>query len=248
MPKSYKITLADIFDTKAFGERPLKFDRQLQIEGTSPGPQTEIRSGLGSLSFRDFKPYEIEHERDVFMFGRLYDDNRAFSKFIARSEIRAYHSEASQILLLCGKKADILDFCRKTEEFPQISLQTIEIDMKALQEKLPEVSGAWFRYRAGFIRAKGFMGQQIQDTAEYKNAANEGDISTLSFYFEDSRNGGIHPIQVTEDGAVVLQKNYKTVEDELDFVLHVKATLLDGIYRTVKPSRQKRTTSDLPLN
>jgi hypothetical protein len=170
----------------------------------------------------------------------------SFNKFIARSEIRAYQSDADQILLLCGKKADILDFCRRTEEFPQIRLNTMQIDMKALQEKLPEVRGVWFRFRAGYIRAKGFMGQQIQDTTEYREATNEGDISTLSFYFEDERSATIHPMQVTEDGAVVLQKNYKSIEDELDFVLHVKHALLDGIYTLVAPARQRKAGLELP--
>jgi hypothetical protein len=246
LPKSYKITLTEKFESNAFGEKPFTFVRQLQIEGTKPGPETQIHKASQNVPFRDFHTYDIDHEYDVYMWGRLYDDDRSFSKFIARSEIRAYQSPSEQIMLLCGKKADILDFCRKTEEFPHIKLRTIQIDMKQLQEKLPEIRGVWFRFPAGYIRAKGYMGQQIQDTPEYREATTEGDISTLSFYFEDSRSGTIPPIQLTEDGAVVLQRNYRTIEDELDFVLHVKATLLDGIYSLSSLSRSKRTGQQLP--
>ena len=240
MAKSYKITFTETFQAAAFTSKPLSFGRQLQLEGTNPGPQTRIHKAPEKISFQDFLPYNIEHEYDVHMFGRLYDANTAFTKFIARSEIHAYHSGELKTLLLCGKKADILDFCRKTEELAEISLQTIQIDMKALQEKLPEVRGVWFRFRAGLIRAKGYMGQQIQDTREYQDAATEGDISTLSFYFSDARDSIIHPIQITEDGAVVLQKNYRSIDEELDFVVHVRKTLLDGIYSLVRPTKQRR--------
>ncbi|HXM23037.1 MAG TPA: hypothetical protein VN948_17400 [Terriglobales bacterium] len=246
MAKSYKVTFADKFDDSAFGEKPFAFELQMQIEGTKPGPQTQIHRSYANITFRDFQPYDIQHEYDVHMWGRLYDDEKSFSKFIARSEIRAYHSKSERILLLCGKKADILDFCKKTEDFPHIKLRTMQIDMKQLQERLPEVRGAWFRFRAGYIRAKAYMGQQIQDTPEYRDATNEGDISTLSFYFEDSRSGAIHPIQITEDGAIVLQKNYGSIEDELDFVLHVKNTLLEGIYSLAAPARSRRGGAEMP--
>ena len=148
MPKSYKITFTENFDSDAFGTKPLVFDRQMQIQGTHPGPRTQIHRAPTEVSFRDFHAYNIEHEYEVQMWGRLYDDDRSFSKFIARSQILAYQSPTDRIMLMCGKKADILDFCRKTQEFPHVKLRTIQIDMKQLQEKLPEVRGAWFRFRA----------------------------------------------------------------------------------------------------
>lgn len=246
MAKSYKITVVEKFDDSKFGDRPLTFGRQLQIEGTRPGPETRIHKSQQKLSFADFQPFDIEHEYDVYMYGRLYDDERSFNKFIARSEIRSYYSGSKKLMLLCGKKADILDFCRKTEELPLIKLKTLQIDMKALQERLPEVRGVWFRFRTGLIRAKGFMGQQIQDTREYQDANTDGDISTLSFYFSDERNAIIHPIQITEDGAVVLQKNYQSIEEELDFILQVRTALLDGIFSLVDPGRQRRSAAELP--
>lgn len=242
MAKSYKITFTEHFDSRQFGRKALTFGNQMQIAGTFPGPETKIHSAVEAASFRDFRPFHIEHEYDVYMYGRLYDDARSFNKFIARSDIRAYHSSSANVLLMCGKKADILDFCRKTEDIDAIKLKTMQIDMKALQEKLPEVRGVWFRFRAGFIHAKAYMGQQIQDTREYKEAASEGDISTLSFYYEDLRTSAIHPIQITEDGAVVLQRNYETISAELDFVMHVKDALLEGIYSLVSPGKQRKST------
>lgn len=248
MAKSYKITAVERFESSQFADRPLTFGKQLQIEGTAPGPETRIHKSPQKISFGDFRPFDIEHEYDVYMYGRLYDDDKTFNKFIARSEIRSYYSASKSLLLLCGKKADILDFCRKTEEIPSIRLKTLQIDMKALQERLPEVRGVWFRFRTGLIKAKGFMGQQIQDTREYQDANTDGDISTLSFYFSDARNGLIHPIQITEDGAVVLQKNYRSIEDELEFILQVRAALLDGIYSLVEPGRQRRPAGELPVS
>ncbi len=246
MAKSYKITHIHKFDSSSFTAKPFIFAKQLQIEGTLPGPQTKIYSAGYSPGFRDYEPFEIEHEYGMHIYGRLYDDGRSFSKIIAQSHIHAYVSPAENTLLLCGKKADVLDFCRRTEEMNEIQLSTIQIDMTALQERLPEVRGVWFRFRGGFIHAKAFMGQQIQDTSEYKQAAAEGDISTLSFYYQDPRNALMHPTQITEDGAVVLQKNYGSVGEELDFVLHVRQELLEGIYSLSAPTKTRRAVGELP--
>ena len=237
MPKSYKITIAEYFDPHTVSAKPVSLTRQLTIPGTVPGPETTIRKAVSSISFDDFRTFEIQHEYQVNMWGRSFEDGRQFSSFIARGEIRAYHSSTRGVLLLSGKKADIIDFCKQSQTASALKLETIQLDMKALQQKLPEIRGVWFRFKTGYIRAKAYMGQQIQDTTEFSDANVEGDISTLSFYFEDARDGCMHPLMITEDGAVVLQKNYKSIEDEIDFVLHVKTELLDSLFTRVDPTK-----------
>jgi hypothetical protein len=215
----------------------------MTIPGTIPGPETTIRQAAVPINSDDFRSFEIQHEYTVNMWGRSFEDGRPFSSFIARGEIRAYHSSKRGVLLLSGKKADIIDFCKQSQTVTALKLETIQLDMKALQQKLPEIRGVWFRFKTGYIRAKAYMGEQIQDTAEYCDAKAEGDISTLSFYFEDARDNCKHPLMITEDGAVVLQKNYKSIEDEIDFVLHVKSELLDSLFTRVDPTKARTHVS-----
>jgi hypothetical protein len=196
MPKSYKITLTYTFEPATFNYE-INLTRQMHLPSLVPGPETKLGRSLDKIGIADFESYLIDHEYTVNMQGRLYEDGAPFSKFIAKSQIKAYQSQEMQVLLLCGKKADILDFCRQTRIMPQIKISVIQIDMDALQEKLPEVRGVWLRSRAGFIRARGYMGNQIQDTPEFLTAKNEGQISTLSLYFEDARSGKPHPILIT---------------------------------------------------
>jgi hypothetical protein len=239
MPKSYKITISTKFDTPEEEDGLLPTVKQRMLAGIIPGPETHVRASNKPAAFDDYQTYDIEHEYTMRIEGRSFDTGTAFTKFIAKGQIKAYYSSSQQLLLLSGKKADILDFCRQAAPLPGMRLETIQIDMKALQEKLPEVRGVWFRLKQGFIRAKGFMGDQIQDTAEFCEAKMEGDISTLSFYFLDSRDGCMHPVMITEDGAIVLQRNYKKIEEELDIIRQVKAELVDGLFSVVEPASAK---------
>lgn len=241
MPKSYKITIVEELSVGAFEEKDLLLTKQSSLPGLNPGPQTKIRRAQSPVTFGDFTSLEIEHEYPMFVSGRTFEDGRPFNKIIAKGDIRGYHSQERGLLLLQGKKSDILDFCRQTGSLQFMPLRTIEIDMKGLQEKLPEIRGVWFRFKSGFIRAKGYMGQSIQDTADYCDAKAEGDISTLSFYFEDDRDGCRHPVMITEDGTVVLQRNYTSREEEIDFVLHVKQTLLDGLFQVLEDPAKAKT-------
>lgn len=240
MAKSYKITISKQFDAPEEDGGLLPTIKQRMLTGIVPGPETHVRNSNSPALFGDYKTYDIDHEYTMRIEGRSFDTGMPFTKFIAKGQIRAYRSASQELLLLSGKKSDILDFCRQAAPLPGMSLQTIQIDMKALQDKLPEVRGVWFRLKQGFIRAKGFMGDQIQDTAEFCEAKLEGDISTLSFYFLDSRDGCMHPVMITEDGAIVLQRNYKKVEDELGIILQVKTELIDGLFSIVEPADAKQ--------
>ncbi len=239
MPKSYKIVSTNNFEIATKNSSVLTLTAQMSLPETVPGPETSIREAHSPVTFEDFKTYDISHEYALHMLGRSYQDGSHFTKFIAEGKIRGNYSKSRSVLLLSGKKTDILDFCRQAQDKTAIELKTLQLDMKALQQKLPEIRGVWFRFKSGFIRAKAFMGQQLQDTPEYCDSSSAGDISTLSFYFEDARDGCRHPVMITEDGAVVLQKNYVSAEEEIDFVLHVKTELLDGLYTEIEPSKAR---------
>ena len=172
------------------------------------------------------------------MWGRV--NNVSFAKFIRKGKINAYESAFRKLILLSGKKDDVLDFCKTTAALNEIKIALLRIDMKALLAKLAEVKLVWFRFPAGMIRASALMEDHLEATDDFERAKAQGDISTLSFYVEDSLNLQ-HPILVTSDGAVVLQDLYKSIAEEVGLVLEVKKFLLDGTYKEeeVKPSRKK---------
>jgi hypothetical protein len=236
LPKSYKICPVSEFDTTRFGQKPYNLRPQLNIEGVPPPPETLIRLANDRVAVEDFQSYMIEHERAVSQRGRLNDSK--FTEYIRLGEILGYYSKDRNLLLLCGKKDDILDFCRSVSSAREIALSTITIDMKGLLAKLKDVRLAWFRYDDSIIHASALAGQHIETTKPFKDANAAGDISTLSFYVQDA--GSIaHPILVTSDGAVVLQANYQERSTEIELVLYIKKVLLDGISTEV-PVRYKR--------
>jgi len=212
---------------------------QFSLLHVPEAPQTKIFKARDAIKLEDFKSYLIEHEHEVSTYGRV--NEVSFARFIRKGFIHAYQSESRSLILLSGKKVDILDFCKTTATLPQIKIATLQIDMKALLAKLAEVKLVWFRFPAGMIRASALMGDHLESTTDFKRAKAQGDISTLSFYVQDAEKT-VHPILVTNDGTIVLQDLYHSIANEVELVLHVKRLLLDGTYREeeIKPARKKR--------
>lgn len=224
------------FRTERITEQPLPLKRQYVLVGVASPPQTKIYRARDAVRLSDFESFVIEHEHEVAMRGRIND--QAFDKFIRMGIMKAYYSDQTRLLLITGKKDDILDFCRTTADLPDITLATIRVDMQALLARLTEVRTVWFRFPSGLIHASALMGAHLEKTQEFAGARAAGDISVLSFYFE--AGGEVHPVMVTADGAVVLQDEYTEVADEIDVVLRVRSELLDGICseEEVRPTRK----------
>jgi len=241
MNKSFKICHCDVFDKTKFEKEKLTLNSQRNLKGVPASPDTTIyKSHLGT-AYEDFETYRIEHEHNVNVSGRV--NNVQFQQFIRKGEILGLQSEARRLLLLTGKKDDILSFCRYTASTELVQLSTIEVDMSQLQEKLPTVNLVWFKFPTGMIKASALMGEHIEQTPEFEQAKNfGGEISTLSFHIEDKK-GVKHPIMVTHDGAVVLQSALIDISQEIELVLEVKQELLDGLY--IEKPVGKKTNSPI---
>lgn len=228
MPKSYKVTFTERFQEESFQLKPYVLNRQANLDGIPPQPQTVVYKSREVLSFEDFCPYVVEHEMEENAIGRT--NGYSFQKYIRKEIIKAYYSKSHQLFLLSGKKKHVLDFCKKTKDIPEITFQTFVIDMGALLAKLPHVKGVWFHFSNGLIRASALMGANVEATTDFQKFKEEGDISTLSFLYEF--NGKKHPIMVTSDGAVVLYDNFKEISEEISIVIDLFRNLLNDIYST----------------
>lgn len=237
MPKSYKICHCDFFDKSNFNDNVLNLNSQphLNCYIESPTAITKITKNIAEKVHKEFEPYFIEHEHNVNVKGRYFDQR--FDHFLRNGEINGYYSQEKQLFLLQGKKDDILDFCKFTETSKLLNITTIEIQMADLLEKLGSVNNCWFKFKKGSISASALFGTQLENTDEFIAAKEYGDISALTFFY--NMNGISHAIMLTNDGTVVLQHNYPNIEIEIDIVLRVKKDLLDGIYN-LKNSKKKK--------
>jgi len=231
MPKSYKACLVTKFSRAEFANKPLFLNAQQNLDKVDRPPSTSIWRSRDKITFKDFESYEIEHEREEEVFCRI--GSTSHTKIIRKGFIKAYYSENLGLLFLCGKKADILDFCKKTKDFPFITIQTLSIDMKKLLAKLAAVNLVWFRFPKGEIHASALMGSHVESTPEFQRYEQAGDISTLSFFFQVADNS-LDNVMVTKDGAIVLYRAYQEISDEVEIVLSVKQELLDDICTSVQ--------------
>jgi len=229
MPKSYKITYVDKFNSSSIQESTILFEAQMYLPDVPPGPQTEIRKARDKIKILDFTKYIILHEMEENVYGRI--SNQSFHKYIRKETIFAYHSESESLFLLSGKKKFVIDFCKKTKDSNDILISTINVNMSSLLTKLPSVKGVWFRFSNGLIRASALMGSNIDSTMDFQKYKSVGDISTLSFLYEFGEV--LHSIMVTNDGAIVLYENYKEISDEIEIILDIDKNLLKDIYTKV---------------
>ncbi len=232
MPKSYKICPVRKFETKAFSERSTCLDQQLPLNDDKHAAVTKIRASAALPGFEDFRDYVIEHDRVVKMPGRYGE--MYFPEFTYTGVISAYFGEKRSVLLLNGKKADVLSFCATTTKVAEVQIDTLEIDMNALQESLPSVNLVWFKFAKGMIRASALMGANVEKTDAFAQSKSEGEISTLSFYFEDL-SGKPHPVMIVEDGTVVLQSQYPDVAEEISLVTSIHDKLIAPVATHVSP-------------
>ncbi len=222
MAKSYKLTQVNVFENSKFTKKPLVMGNQYSLDGIPPEPQTKIFKAHDQINHKDFIKYIIEHEMEETACGRV--NNSSFEKYIRKEKIESFYSQQNQILLLSGKKRFVIDFCRKTKDVTYIKIKTLKIDMASLLSKLPHVKGVWFRFEKGLVKASALMGSNLESTTDFQKFKEEGDISTLSFHYEFSN--AVHPIMVTDDGAIVLYYTYKEIKDEIDIVMDIYEELL----------------------
>jgi hypothetical protein len=241
MPKSFKVCSIRRFDANAFEEKRVCLDQQQTFEGmTDEVATTTIRSSGTRPGFEDFRQYIIEHDRVVKMPGR-YGDVR-FPEFTYTGTIAGFYSEKRALMLLSGKKADVLSLTATTTRVTEFQIDTLHVDMNALQDLLPSVNLVWFKFKRGMIRASALMGANVEKTDAFAQSKSEGEISTLSFYFEDL-SGDKHPMMITEDGAVVLQSQYVDVATELNLITMAHDKLLSSISQKVSPKANTKTFS-----
>jgi hypothetical protein len=241
MPKSFKVCPTRHFDANAFPDKRTCLDQQQNFAGmTNEVATTTIRGSQSVPGFEDFQQYVIEHDRVVKMPGR-YGDVR-FPEFTYTGTIAGFYSETRSLILLSGKKADVLSLCTTTTRVKEFQIDTLRVDMNALQALLPSVNLVWFKFRQGMIRASALMGANVEKTEAFVQSKSEGEISTLSFYLEDV-TGDKHPLMIVEDGTVVLQAQYPDVASELSLVNRVYDQLLKTISQHVSPKIGGKTFS-----
>ena len=240
MAKSYKICPVRKFEVTAFSDQPTYLDQQPPFSEMDEVATTTIRSSTSNPGFEDFRLYVIEHDRVVKMPGRY--GNVRFPEFTYTGTISGLFSQKRSLILLNGKKADVLSFCTTTARVSEFQIDTLHIDMNELQAALPSVNLVWFKFKAGMIRASALMGANVEKTDAFVQSKSEGEISTLSFYFEDSL-GDKHPLMVVEDGTVVLQALYPDLAAELALVNLVSEKLLIPVSSRMSPKASGRNFS-----
>src|SRR5205814_8750937 len=118
MPKSFKTCPVRIFDKRAFAQSKVCLNEQPPLNEMKHVAVTTIRLSPATPGFEDFAQYVIEHDRVVKMAGRYGDVS--FPEFTYTGVISGFFSDNRSLLLLSGKKADVLSFCAETARVAEV--------------------------------------------------------------------------------------------------------------------------------
>lgn len=223
MPISYRYFACDDMPALNIGEVISH-----QAQASIPGFDHEAHSTLTyarRADHPDFQRYDCVHQeqRDVDAIFEQKEVHRA----IFNERFNAfYNPEGHYFLLQNDRKKSKSFFDRLSRAHPHpVHAVPGQLDLHEVM-KLGQTTGGWFaNVRLSGVQSAGLFGHDdIGSSEEWARYSAEADMSAVYIRVE-SRAGGITPVMVTKDRAVVVQRDGGE-KDNLDIVAHLNEVFI----------------------
>lgn len=216
MAKSYTFCTAE-----RFKDGELHADLQIRLEDVEENPETYYF--VEQRQFHEgFDLYKAHHDLKVRQFGKVY--GKTFNSYLQPTDFAMYFRPTDRLALLATKR-DVVDgfLAALAESKKGTEIKRHSVDLQSLVHR-GKIVGAWFsEIQQPNLKTAGFFGPDVDRSQEFQTATNRGQLSEVLFSHRDS-GGEEHTVAITKNGAVILYKNYATVQDELDIALQVFKT------------------------
>lgn len=193
----------------------------LDNEGVS-----EISVKIQHTNFHDsFDQYQCRHDFKHNKSGRVF--GRSFNYYFEQLKFYTYYSEELNLSLIQTKTDAAIDFSQKLNETEHYIFRPIELDFSKVIPHITEVAGAWIAdLKKTNLKTVGFFGPNVNRSEEYKEAAAEGNISSLQIRYISSFDQREHYVGLSKKGSIILYTVLPTIEDELNLVLDIYNKLI----------------------
>ncbi|MBP2657792.1 MAG: hypothetical protein H6Q69_824 [Firmicutes bacterium] len=161
--------------------------------------------------------------------GRILETS--FTWYLEPHQFCMYYISGLNLMIIGTGKQTVETFLNqmKNDKSSGFLCEHIDVDFKKIQPLLPIISGAWFaelQKKKQYLKAAGYFGNHVDQSEEFKAAAEAGVISALSLPYEF--RGRTISISITKNGAIVIYSRIKNqitqnpdVPSELELILNV---------------------------
>jgi hypothetical protein len=213
-----------VCDTKIFNKDDFLVPIQQKLiedEGSS-----EISIKINKKNFHlSFDQYLCHHDYIHNKSGIVY--GKRFTKYFEPIDFYTYYKEESNLSFIQAKSDVALDFIRQLNDTKYYQFEPIKIDFKMMLPLITEVSGAWIaNLKRAHLKTAGYFGPNVHKSEEYKEAASEGNVSSIQMKFISENNKEEYYIAITQKGSIVLYDSFQTIEKELEIVYEVYNKLI----------------------
>lgn len=221
MAKAYLLCLSDKFNESDF---EISFQYDLLEDLVEGEPETYIKSYRKEFHL-GFNQYKCHHDYKHNKSGRVFQQD--FTYYFEPLDFYTYYCTDTNLTMIQTKTDVAIDFIQKLNETKEYDINPIEIDFEKMIPHITEIGGAWFaNLKKAHLKSAGLFGPHVNKSEEYKEAAKEGNISSIQINFISGTNSKEYTVLISSRGTIVLYDTHETIEAEMELVKDIYNKLI----------------------
>ncbi|MEK6455237.1 hypothetical protein [Caldifermentibacillus hisashii] len=217
--KSYLLCKTNKFNREGYFI-PIQQDL-FEHEGTSVA-KLEINKPDFHLGFDQYECYyDYKHKTKGIVF------NKPFNYYFEPLNFYAYYRDDLKLSLFQTKTDAAIEFTNKLNSTKHFDINPFNIQFNKIIPLIVDVAGAWIAdLKRAHLRTAGFFGPNVHKSEEYKQAAEEGNVSSIQMKYISEKNNSEYYVAISRKGSIILYDTLPTIEDEIDLVYEVYSKLI----------------------
>lgn len=211
MAKAYLICSSERFNKNDF-LIPIQ-EELLENEGES-----EVSIKLHQENFHlEFDQYLCHNDFIHNTRGRVF--NRDFNYYIEPISFYSYYRKSEDLLFVQTKTKVALDFITRMNNTKKYILNPVNINFNKIIPHITEVAGVWIAdLKKINLKTAGYFGPNVHRSEEYKEAAAEGNVSSIHIKYISDNNSREYYVVISGKGSIILYDSFETLEEEINLV------------------------------
>lgn len=216
-------------DVNKFEKEDFQFDYQSEFfeddenfmgEGTPKVSLSSDKNKFNHMCYRKILgSYDYIHQKK----GKVF--NKYFSRYFEEFKFPIYYNENESFLMIQIKTDVGLEFIESINSNENFNVKVINIDFEKIVQNVPEISGAWIaELKSKHLKSTGLFGPKVNLSEEYKEAINEGEISSMiiTFIYDSCE----FKVNISRKGSVTLLNKIASPEQEIEILNEIYTQLL----------------------
>ncbi|PID00804.1 hypothetical protein [Sporosarcina sp. P29] len=221
MAKSFLVCKTNIFKVEDY-----LIPTQLQLEELEDEGTAQISLSMNHKSFHlGFDQYLCHYDYVHNKSGIVF--NRPFTHYFEPMQFYTYYNNENNLALIQTRTEAAIDFKKEINRTKEYNLSTVVMNFEKMIPLITEVAGAWIAdLNRAHLKTAGYFGPDVHKSEEYKEAASEGNVSSIMMKYISQSTGNEHTINISKKGSLTIYDTLPTLEEELDIVNEIYLKLI----------------------